>query len=65
MKKNYEELTNFIVLNRSFFEDALLPEINAGEDQYSWDSQIWVFGGASSGIFATTKGYVNWLFSAL
>lgn len=61
MKKNYEELTNFIVLNRSFFEDALLPEINAGEDQYSWDSQIWVFGGASSGIFATTKGYVNFI----
>lgn len=61
MNKNYEELNNFVALNRSFFEDALLPEINAGYDQYSWESQIWVFGGASSGIFATSKGYINFI----
>ncbi len=59
MKQNYEQLSNFIFLNRSFFEDALLPEINTGSEQYSWQSQSWTFGGGSSGIFATTKGYVN------
>jgi hypothetical protein len=46
-------------LNKSFFEDALLPEINTGNEQYSWQSQSWTFGGVSSGIFATTKGHVN------
>ena len=59
MKQNYEQLNNFISLNKSFFEDALLPEINAGKEQYSWESQCWTFGGVSSGIFATTKGQVN------
>ncbi|EOX1771808.1 hypothetical protein ACPD1F_000592 [Vibrio cholerae] len=59
MKQNYEQLNNFISLNKSFFEDALLPEINAGNEQYSWQSQSWTFGGVSSGIFATTKGHVN------
>lgn len=59
MKQNYEQLNDFISLNKSFFEDALLPEINAGNDQYSWQSQNWTFGGVSSGIFATTKGHVN------
>ena len=59
MKQNYEQLNNFISLNKSFFEDVLLPEINSGNEQYSWQSQIWIFGGVSSGIFATTKGYVN------
>ncbi|HIF9106663.1 TPA: hypothetical protein ACX6QA_003653 [Photobacterium damselae] len=59
MKQNYEQLNNFISLNRSFFEDALLSEINAGNDQYSWESNEWIFGGTSLGIFATTKGHVN------
>lgn len=45
MKQNYEQLSNFISLNRSFFEDALLPEINAGSKQYSWESQTWTLGG--------------------
>lgn len=59
MKQNYEQLNNFISLNKSFFEDVLLPDINAGNEKYSWQSQSWTFGGVSSGIFATTKGYVN------
>jgi hypothetical protein len=59
MKQNYEQLNNFMSLNKSFFEDALLPEINTGNEQYSWQSQSWTFGGVSSGIFATTKGHVN------
>lgn len=45
MKQNYEQLNDFISLNKSFFEDALLPEINAGNEQYSWQSQNWTFGG--------------------
>lgn len=59
MKQNYEQLNNFMSLNKSFFEDALLPEINTGNEQYSWQSQSWTFGGVSSGIFASTKGHVN------
>ncbi|MEZ9910652.1 hypothetical protein AB4371_19675 [Vibrio sp. 10N.261.51.A3] len=59
MKQNYEQLTNFISLNRSFFEDALLPEINQGSKKYNWESNEWTFGGVSFGIFATTKGHVN------
>ncbi|UPR54834.1 hypothetical protein ITG09_17960 [Vibrio cyclitrophicus] len=59
MKQNYEQLDSFISLNKSFFEDVLLPEINAGHEQYSWGSQSWTFGGVSFGIFATTKGHVN------
>ncbi|HFG1792218.1 TPA: hypothetical protein ACGF1Q_002476 [Vibrio cholerae] len=61
MKQNYEQLSNFISLNRSFFEDALLPEINAGSKQYSWESQTWTLGGASLGVFATNPAQINFV----
>lgn len=61
MKQNYEQLSNFISLNRSFFEDALLPEINAGSKQYSWGSSFWAMGGASSGVFATNLAQINFV----
>ncbi|ENQ4671246.1 hypothetical protein ACEO74_001759 [Vibrio cholerae] len=61
MKQNYEQLSNFISLNRSFFEDALLPEINAGSKQYSWESSFWAMGGASSGVFATNLAQINFV----
>ncbi|ENM3861854.1 hypothetical protein ACPFTZ_003492 [Vibrio cholerae] len=61
MKQNYEQLSNFISLNRSFFEDALLPEINAGSKQYSWESSFWSMGGASSGVFATNLAQINFV----
>lgn len=59
MKQNYDQLNDFIALNKAFFEDALLPEINKGSQQYCWNSQVWTFGGSASGIFATALGYVN------
>ncbi|RBM38725.1 hypothetical protein [Vibrio tarriae] len=61
MKQNYEQLSNFISLNRSFFEDALLPEINAGSKQYSWESSFWAMGGPSSGVFATNLAQINFV----
>ncbi|MBE4607449.1 hypothetical protein [Vibrio navarrensis] len=61
MKQNYEQLNSFISLNKSFFEDALLPEINAGTEKYSWDSSYWALGGVSSGVFATNQAQINFV----
>ncbi|MGF1711010.1 hypothetical protein L4C37_10610 [Vibrio kagoshimensis] len=61
MKQNYEQLNSFISLNKSFFEDALLPEINASNEKYSWDSNYWTLGGASSGVFATNLAQINFV----
>ncbi|MCY9871148.1 hypothetical protein [Vibrio barjaei] len=61
MKQNYEQLNNFISLNKSFFEDALLPEINTGDEQYSWESTYWALGGSSTGVFATNPAQINFV----
>ncbi|MEF2484678.1 hypothetical protein V4D09_15465 [Vibrio mimicus] len=57
MKQNYEQLSNLISLNRSFFEDALLPEINAG---LLGVSNLDVRG-ASLGVFATNPAQINFV----
>ncbi|MBT0118283.1 MULTISPECIES: hypothetical protein [Vibrio] len=63
MKDNYRYLQEFIQDQRSFFEDALLPEVNDGVEQeqsiLSWSSTKWVYGGHSKGFLAKGKNTVT------
>ncbi len=49
--------------HRSFFEEALLPEVNAGindpKEHYSWETNIWRYSSASHGFLAKALTTVN------
>ncbi|WP_172380958.1 hypothetical protein [Vibrio sp. Vb339] len=62
MKANYQRYKEFIVEQRSFFEDALLPEVNKNvpkSDQLAWDSNQWQYGGMSSGFLSGALQSIN------
>ncbi|MBE3897846.1 hypothetical protein HJ158_01090 [Vibrio parahaemolyticus] len=56
MKDNYQHFNEFIAEQKSFFEEALLPEVNAGindpKEHYSWETNIWRYSSASHGFLA-------------
>ncbi|PMN09230.1 hypothetical protein BCT41_25495 [Vibrio splendidus] len=63
MKDNYRYFNEFIQEQQSFFEDALLPEVNDGVVQeqgiLSWGSKKWVYGGHSKGFLAKGKNTIT------
>ena len=55
MRDNFYHYHEFIVEQRSFLEDALLPEVNDGvneSEQLSWDANNWQYGGMSKGFLS-------------
>ncbi|MGI9946359.1 hypothetical protein [Vibrio hyugaensis] len=63
MKDNYQHFNEFIAQQKSFFEEALLPEVNIGindpKEHYSWDTNIWRYSSASHGFLAKALTTVN------
>ncbi|WP_335924553.1 hypothetical protein [Shewanella indica] len=56
MKDNYRYFSEFIAEQKSFFEDALLPEVNDGitdtKELYSWEKREWKYGPSSRGFLS-------------
>ncbi|MFH4481287.1 hypothetical protein [Vibrio diabolicus] len=63
MKDNYETFEQFITAQKTFFETALLPEVNAGitnpDALYSWLTNIWKYASASQGFLAKALTTIN------
>lgn len=59
MRDKYQSFDEFIAVQKSFFEDVLLPDVNASvtnpNDVYSWDRNRWSYGGAAKGFLAGAK----------
>ncbi len=58
MKDCYHFFDEFILEQKSFFEDALLPEVNQNATPnyfITWDTDNWVYGSDKSGFLAKAK----------
>ncbi|OED54670.1 hypothetical protein BEI46_14135 [Aliivibrio fischeri] len=58
MKDSYRFFDEFILEQKSFFEDALLPEVNQNatpNNFITWDTNNWVYGSNKSGFLAKAK----------
>nr|WP_102360701.1 hypothetical protein [Vibrio cyclitrophicus]PMF55282.1 hypothetical protein BCV12_01950 [Vibrio cyclitrophicus] len=59
MIDSYQTFEEFVAIQRSFFEDALLPGVNANttnpNDIYSWNTNRWSYGGGAKGFLAGVK----------
>lgn len=62
MKDNYRYFSEFIAEQKSFFEDALLPEVNDGikdtNELYSWGKREWRYGPSSRGFLSKAPSWL-------
>ncbi|MGD1451480.1 hypothetical protein [Vibrio harveyi] len=64
MKDNYRYFNEFIKEQRSFFEDALLPEVNESRpdsSQVTWETNSWSYGGDKSGFLAKADKQISFV----
>ncbi|CAE6906755.1 hypothetical protein ACOMICROBIO_NCLOACGD_01865 [Vibrio sp. B1ASS3] len=63
MKDNYIAFQEFVAEQKSFFEDALLPEVNAGindpKDHYSWETNNWTYSSSAHGFLAKATKHIG------
>ncbi|EHK4782641.1 hypothetical protein VPH80_000935 [Vibrio parahaemolyticus] len=63
MRDHFRYFNEFIAEQKSFFEEALLPEVNAGindpKKYYSWEKNNWSYSPASHGFLAKATKLLN------
>ena len=63
MKDYYFAFQEFVAEQKSFFQDALLPEVNVGfsnhKDHYSWDTDSWRYSPSSFGFLAKSSNLIT------
>ncbi|HBN6202209.1 TPA: hypothetical protein L3M66_000758 [Vibrio parahaemolyticus] len=63
MKHNYQALEQYITAQKTFFETALLPDVNMGvtnlDALYSWETNVWKYAQASQGFLAKALTTIN------
>ncbi|WLI83124.1 hypothetical protein [Vibrio parahaemolyticus] len=63
MKDNYQLFNKVVAEKKSFFEDALLPEVNAGisnpKEHYSWETNSWTYSSSAHGFLAKATKHIG------
>ncbi|WP_274062139.1 hypothetical protein [Vibrio parahaemolyticus] len=63
MKNCHKAFEQFVAEHKSFFEEALLPEVNAGigspKSHYTWETNIWRYSPSSFGFLAKASRFIT------